>query len=173
MTATFAVLVVLLAVATATDLRHRRIPNALTAAGILVGLGLGLAQGQLAGSFLGLGAALAIGFPLFALGALGGGDAKLLGAVGALLGPTSLVSALLYAGLAGGAMALLQAIRRGTIVPLLMRTLDLGLWAITWGRRGMRLSLDAPGAVSVPYGAAIAVGTLAAWFFPLLPGGAP
>jgi prepilin peptidase CpaA len=170
-TATFAVLVVLLAAATATDLRHRRIPNGLTATGIVVGLALGLVQGQLAASFLGLGAALAIGLPLFALGALGGGDAKLLGAVGALLGPTSFVSALLYAGLAGGAMALVQAVRRGTIIPLLLRTFDLALWAVTLGRRGMRLSLESPGALSIPYGAAIAVGALAAWFFPLLAGG--
>jgi prepilin peptidase CpaA len=170
-TATFAVLVVLLAVATVTDLKERRIPNALTATGILVGLALGLLQGQVAASFLGLGAALAVGLPLFALGAVGGGDAKLLGAVGALLGPTSLVSAILYAGLAGGAMTVLQAVRRGTIVPLLLRTFDLALWAVTLGRRGMRLSLDSPGAISIPYGAAIAVGALAAWFFPLLAGG--
>jgi prepilin peptidase CpaA len=172
-TATFAVLAVLLAVATVTDLKEGRIPNAVTVTGMLVGLALGLGQGQFAASLLGLGVALAVGLPLFALGAVGGGDAKLLGAVGALLGPTSLISAILYAGLAGGAMALLQAVRRGTIVPLLVRTLDLALWAVTLGRRGVRVSLDSPGAISVPYGAAIAVGALAAWFFPLLPGGTP
>ena len=171
MTVTFAVLAVLLAVSTATDLRERRIPNAVTVTGMLVGLVLGLVQGQFAASLLGLGVALALGLPFFALGALGGGDAKLLGAVGALLGPISLVSVLLYAGLAGGALALLQAVRRGTIVPLLVRTLDLALWAVTLGRRGTRSSLDSSGAISVPYGVAIAVGSLAAWFFPLLPGG--
>lgn len=171
MTVTFVVLVVLLAVATVTDVRHGRIPNALTATGVLAGLVLGLAQGDLAAPLLGLAAALTVGLPLFALGAVGGGDAKLLAAVGALVGPATLVSALLYAGVAGAVMALLQAVRRGTIVPILLRTFDLALWAVTLGRRGTRLSLDSPGAISVPYGAAIAAGALSAWFFPLLPGG--
>ena len=173
MTPTFVVLLVLLTASTVTDLKTRRIPNAWTASGIVAGLALGLLQGQLGGAFLGFAAGLAIGLPLFALGALGGGDAKLLAAVGALMGPASLLSALLYAGLAGGVMALALAVKRGTILPILLRTYNLAIWVVTLGRQGTRRGLDSPGAVAIPYGAAIAVGALVAWFHPILPGGAP
>jgi prepilin peptidase CpaA len=172
-TATLAVLLVLLAVSTVSDLKYRKIPNAWTAAGVVAGLALGLMHGQIGGAFLGLFAGLAIGLPLFALRAIGGGDAKLIAAVGTLMGPTSLLSALLYAGIVGGVMALLQAIRRGRLTSILRRALGLTLWAASLGRGGDRRGLDTPGATSIPYGAAIAAGALAAWFFPLLPGGTP
>ena len=170
MTATFSVLLVLVAVSTVTDLKHRKIPNAWTAAGVVAGLALGVMQGQLGAAVLGLVVALAIGLPLFAIGAVGGGDAKLVAAVGALMGPASLFSALLYAGIAGGVMALLQAVRRGTILPILNRTFGLALWAVSLGNAGTRRGLDTPGAIAIPYGAAIAVGALAAWYFPLFAG---
>ncbi len=95
----------LLLTAAALDIRDRRIPNVLTGAGVLVGLAFGILEAHglplsaLAGMALGLG----IGFPLFALGALGAGDAKLLAAVGAFLGPTGLVLTALYGGIAGAA----------------------------------------------------------------------
>ena len=49
---------------------------------------------------------------LFALGALGGGDVKLVTALGMLLGPAALVPFVLLTGLAGGLLAL-AALRRG------------------------------------------------------------
>jgi Flp pilus assembly protein protease CpaA len=65
---------------------------------------------------------------------------------------------------AGGVLALAEAGRRGVILPVLFRSRQLvGHWA-TGGRSGERLTLASPGAVTVPYGVAIAVGGLAAWF---------
>jgi len=52
-----------------------------------------------------------------------------------------------------------------------MRTRDLGLNALTLGRAGERVTLDSPHALTIPYGAAIALGSLAVWFL-LGPGGA-
>jgi prepilin peptidase CpaA len=99
-----------------TDLRTRRIPNVLTLGAALAGLlyqsvnggidGLGhAALGWLVGALI---------FILpFALRGLGGGDVKLLAALGAWLGPTDVIWLALYTGVAGGVMALLVSARYG------------------------------------------------------------
>lgn len=163
----------LVAVAAWLDVRTGRIPNALTVTGLAVALALRALPG--AGPILpglgGAGIALAVGLPLFALGGLGGGDVKLLAAVGAFLGPERLVTALLAAGVAGGVLAVAVALRRGVLLPALLGTRNLlARWA-TLGRAGERRSFGSPGAVTVPYGVAIAVGAVAGWFLPPLGGG--
>jgi prepilin peptidase CpaA len=96
-------------IACVTDLRTRRIPNVLTFGSALAGL---LYQFSTGGSD-GLGQAAlgwlvgAVVFVLpFALGGLGGGDVKLLAALGAWLGPGDAIWLALYTGVAGGVMAL-------------------------------------------------------------------
>jgi prepilin peptidase CpaA len=164
----------LLAAAVLLDARERRLPNGLTVTGVLVGLLLGAAleggvpYAALGGAGLGLG----VGFALFALGAVGAGDAKLFAAVGAFLGPLGLVTAALYGAVAGGVLAILGPIRRGTILPVLYETGAVVVHLLTFGRRGERRTVATPGAVTIPYGVAIAAGALAAWFLPQLPGGA-
>jgi len=92
-----------------TDLRTRRIPNILTFGAALAGLlfqfatGGVEALGQAALGWL-LGAIVFL-LP-FALGGLGGGDVKLIAALGAWLGPVDAVWLVLYTGVAGGVMAL-------------------------------------------------------------------
>ena len=87
------------------------------------------------------------GFALFARGWLGAGDAKLLGAVGAFLGPNTGVSAFLYASAIGG------------------------IWALAWVRLTSPGGMRAPGHTikgrPVPYGFAIAAGTVVSFAFPL------
>ena len=166
-------LLALVGIAVFTDLRERRIPNWLTVSGVLVGLTLAAFEtaGFPTAALLGVVAALAVAFPLFALGGIGAGDVKLLAAVGAFVGPAGLLPVIIYGGLAGGVLALASAIRRGVVVPVLMSSLGLMLHLITLGRRGERPTLATPGAHSVPYGVAIAVGAVGAWFFPLYVGG--
>ena len=99
-----------------TDVRSRRIPNLLTfgaaAAGLLVHTILGGWSGlQLSLTGWVVGAALF--FPFFALGGMGGGDVKLLAALGAWLGPRDAFWLAIYASIAGGAMALVLAVSRG------------------------------------------------------------
>ena len=171
----FLTLVALLGAAVFTDLRERRIPNRLTVSGLLVGLMIatvmegGLPLTALAGA----GLAIVVALPFVALGGLGGGDAKLLIAVGAFVGPAGLLSVALYGGLAGGLLAVGSAIRRGTIIPVLLNSTKLFVHLISLGRRGERFGLDSPNAHSVPYGLAIAAGALATWFVPFSLGATP
>jgi prepilin peptidase CpaA len=167
-------LILLLLVAVYTDLKERRIPNKLTVSGLVVGLAFAaaMAGGVPTSGLLGAGLALVLSFPVVALGALGAGDAKLLTAVGSFMGPSGVISVLLYGALAGGVLALAFAFRRGTLWAVLKNSFRLFLHTISLGRYGERLGLDTPGAQTVPYGVAIAAGALAAWFAPLSMGGA-
>ncbi len=56
---------------------------------------------------------IALFFPIFALGGLGAGDVKLLGAIGAWLGPSVVLRVALYSTMAGGVLALALAVRSG------------------------------------------------------------
>ena len=113
--ASFAVLIAGLLVATIVDLRTRRIPNVLT--GTMAGAGLGLAVFGLGSisvgaAVLGCVVGLVLMLPGHALGATGGGDVKLMAAVGSLLGPLVVVNAVLFTAIAGGVLAVTVAIQR-------------------------------------------------------------
>jgi prepilin peptidase CpaA len=102
---TLLLLVVLLAIAVQSDLRHHRIPNKLTLVGLGAGLGLQTLAGGMHGlvsGLLGAGVGLACFAPFYLLRAMGAGDVKLLAAVGAFLGPQVALTAALLALLAGG-----------------------------------------------------------------------
>jgi prepilin peptidase CpaA len=97
-----------------TDLRHGKIPNALTLPAVVVGLALnGALRGWpgLGQAAAGVGLALLLWLVTGALGGcLGGGDIKLLAAVGALGGPRFLLAALVVTVIAGGVMAVAVAL---------------------------------------------------------------
>ena len=104
-----------LAVATAIDMKTRRIPNELTAAMAGVGLALaitGTSGTSIAGSFAGFFLGLLLMLPGYRLGATGAGDVKLMAAVGAILGPALVVTAFLFTAVAGGVLAIVVATRR-------------------------------------------------------------
>jgi prepilin peptidase CpaA len=161
------VFVVLMAGAVLLDVRSRRIPNWLTVTGLVAALVLRLVMGRdsLVAGLSGAGLAALVSLPLFAVGALGGGDGKLLIAIGGFMGPGRLAGALLLIAVVGGALAVLDAHRRGILVPVWLNSLDLMKHWLTFGRRGRRIGLASPGAVTVPYGVAIATGALAWWFW--------
>lgn len=156
------------------DVRERRLPNALTvgafAGAILLRapLGLGALADGLLGALLGFGLAL----PFFLVGGLGGGDVKLLAAVGAFLGPRDLWFALLVMALVGGVMAVVVILRHRAVAQTLvnLRAIFAGFGAGTFsGWRGGKesraaVTLETPGVLTVPYGVAIAAGALTAWF---------
>jgi prepilin peptidase CpaA len=162
-----AMLAAVVLLAAVTDARTRRIPNALTVTALLAALALRALLGgaALADGLTGAGVALLLLLPLFALGGVGGGDAKLLVAVGAFLGLDAFLVALLATAVAGGAMALVYSVRRGVVIPLLLNTGALVKYVFTAGRAGERPSPEMPGVGAVPYGVAIAAGTLfALWY---------
>lgn len=160
--------VIVLIVATITDLRSRRIPNWLVlpfmAAGVAVSAGMHGWSGawhSLAG--LALGAAIFGVFNL--LGGMGMGDVKLCAAIGAWIGPGQLVVALVVTGMAGGVMAVCWAVFGGFAGELFRGTGDL-VFGVK--QRGLRphpeLVLTNPLARKMPYAPAIAIGTLISFF---------
>jgi len=105
----------LLAVATLHDLKSREIPDWISA--LLLGWGFVLAAvtGNVAAwtaLALGVLVGLALTAPLFWLGGLGGGDVKLIAALGACLGPWGLLQTLFWVAVAGGVLALVAKWRR-------------------------------------------------------------
>jgi prepilin peptidase CpaA len=140
------------------DLVSYRIPNWISlalAAGFVVAAAGGLAAGVSAavlGLSLAVGAgALVAGVAMFAMGWIGGGDAKLFAAAALWIGWPGLTTYLAVTGLAGGALAvLLLGLRSAAARPLVLA-------GPAWF---MRLAEPDEG---VPYGVAIAVGALAAF----------
>lgn len=158
-------LTVVLVVAVLFDVSRRRIPNWVTVGGVVAALVVRgfLGGGALWAGLLGMGVGLFLGLVLFAVGAMGAGDGKLLATVGAFLGFDVFVLALPLIGLAGGGLALLMSARNGTLVPTLLRFRELTLHIVTLGRFGERRTLEMPGAVTIPYGVAVAVGAAWGW----------
>ena len=148
------------------DFTTNRIPNWLTVSGLAVALLLRALVGfsSLALGLEGLGLALAVSLALYALRAIGGGDVKLLAAVGAFFGFPRAISALALMAVLGGAFALVSMVRRGLLPLLIFNTVDLVKSWRTLGRAGGLRTLDSPGALTIPYGVPIAVGTLFWWF---------
>jgi prepilin peptidase CpaA len=146
--------VILLAFAALLDVVARTIPNWVSALLALTGLGaLWLSQAAmgrlLAASLLFGGAVL-----LWRCGWLGGGDAKLLGAVGLLLPPDRVADAVTTTAFAGALLALPYLACRGRIArPVPCRRC--GLAARAWRAERFRLRRGGP----LPYGVAIAAGT--------------
>ena len=147
-----------------TDLRSRRIPNALTlgsALGALVFHGVTANLKGLAFASEGWLLPVAVFFLPFALGGLGAGDLKLLGALGAWLGPAHALWLVLYTGVAGGALALLVALARGYL-PLAAR--NIWLLLTHWSAVGLRplheVSLEGSSGPRLAYAIPIFVGAV-------------
>lgn len=163
------VLVALLLGAVITDLRSRRIPNLLVGGGMVLALLWHLSQAGMPGVFfslkgMGIGILLLI-IPFF-LGGMGAGDVKLLGMVGAFMGPRFAFDTFLWMALIGGIIAVFYLLKDGQMGRTLKR-----LW------RGLKLTLltqegtylqestsKKEFSVYFPYGLAIALGAVAAYW---------
>ena len=93
------------------DWRERRIPNWLC----LVGLMAALVLNEIPFALKGLGLALAIHLPLYALRATGGGDVKLMAALGALMGVDDWLRFFIVSAVLGGVVALGFVLSRGVM----------------------------------------------------------
>lgn len=170
-----AALAALVCLAGYTDWRTRRIPNWLAVAGVAAGFLLHLDPHPLEGlktAALGFGLGLLIYLPLFALGGKGGGDVKLMAAVGALAGPKNCFAIFLLAALMGGAAAVALLIWRGGLLQALLNVgYILGRLVRGVSPRQERPELDIrhPNAVSLPYAIVIAAATLVFLVLPVPP----
>ena len=140
--------------AAATDIRERRIPNLLTLPGIALGIVLNGVLGGTGGLLWSVSGLLVGGLtflPFFLRGGLGGGDVKLMAAVGAIAGPAFAFESALFGAVLGGVgacAALLLARRLKTSV----------LW-VGLALSGVRVEALAP-KVFMPYGAFLAAGVV-------------
>ena len=138
-------LVSLLGIAIAYDITTRRIPNWLILAGLVVGVACSLfvstdSASGIENSLLGALTGLAIMLPLYFVRAMGAGDAKLMAAIGAFLGPMQVVGAALLTFIAGGVLALSVALWSRSLLRVLGNLRLMGLVLVTSRDSGLKLS---------------------------------
>jgi prepilin peptidase CpaA len=153
-------------IAAALDVGTRRIPNALTLGGLLLALGLRGLEGTsvLVAGLFGALLAFALTLPLFLLKGMGGGDVKLLTAVGGFLGPQGLLVAFLATAVVGGFLAVGAAIMHRRLAASLTGVFrlvrGLALTAVAGTGTDSVPNLTSRDAIAVPYGVAIAIGAV-------------
>ncbi|HEY4682363.1 MAG TPA: A24 family peptidase [Candidatus Acidoferrales bacterium] len=146
------------------DWRSRRIPNWLTLPAFVFGVAANtVAVGWEGTKFALAGAGVALGLllPLVVLRGLGAGDWKLMGALGAYLGPKQILFILLGTIFITGMMALVQITRQKRWRVALGNLRELAGGFFIFGLRPHpRITLDNPGLLSLPFGVAVAVATI-------------
>ncbi len=156
--------IVVLTIAVYTDCRWRLIKNHLTIPATALGLLLHILISGWSGLLFGL-LGLAVGLALmmipFTLGQMGGGDVKLMAAVGAFVGAYGALNVFLYTTLVGGLLAIGFAFGHKQASATLGRA-----WRLTKGMFTFRTLLsdkpetDPEQGITIPYGLAIAAGTV-------------
>ena len=168
-------IVVFVLMAAFADVRWRRIPRTLTvpafAAGLIVHWALQSKLPWVAhyGDFLSAAAtallAFAIGLALFSLGAIGGGDVKLITALGAMLGFELWIVAMEIAILTAAFIGVVQIVRHHVVVQTLRNVVViLKSWLTSGFRPHPVINVKNAALVRSPFAVAAAVGTLFAVF---------
>ena len=159
------VLAAMLTVAVYIELKESRIPNWLTFSGMALGLLIANLQGQNAfwASLGGLAIGFGFLFIFYVFGGVGGGDVKLMGAAGALMGVDMIKPALFYTTFIGAFIAVMMVIWRRDF----WMRIGQGLRRLAFWRKQDKNQPAPLPAIKVPYGIAIAIGCVLA----LLAGG--
>lgn len=161
---TLAATVVFVALCIASDVRTLRIPNALTAPAMLLGLALNgwyLGWAGVESGFAGLGLSLLLLIGPFALGGIGAGDVKMMGAVGALLGPRLVLYSLGVGFMLGGIIAIAHLVRIARLGEKLATIGHMVTNAVMMvSIEPLKVSAAAPTAVALPYSVPLGLGTL-------------
>lgn len=170
------VLAAVLVTAAVCDLARGKVFNWLTYPAIVAGLALGAltgAFGNAAGDawdgltdrILGFGFGFGVLLVAYLVGGMGGGDVKLMGAVGALVGwnglaPYAALHAAFYSFMTAAAVGLVLVVWRGQIWTVL-RKLALAVRILPLPKASMDEAVGGD-TIHVPFGFAVCVGTL--WF---------
>ena len=143
------------------DLRIRRVPNALTASLAATGVAIAAAgfgavslSAACGGALLGV----LLMLPGYLLGGTGGGDVKLLAAVGTLLGPSTTFVAFVFTSIAGAAIAIGVAVSRRR----LRRTMNAAARLVATGGASTEEITSVEANNRFAYAPAIAVGAVLA-----------
>jgi prepilin peptidase CpaA len=156
------VLAVMLAIAVYVELKERRIPNWLTLSGMALGLFIAWSNKTLPSSIGGLLIGFGFLFIFYVFGGVGGGDVKLMGAAGALMGARLIEPALVYTAFIGAFLAVMMVIWRKDF----WTRIALGFKSLAFWRKGDGTEVEPPKPIAVPYGMAIAMGCLLALLDP-------
>jgi prepilin peptidase CpaA len=158
--ATLAFIVVCMAI----DIRTRRIPNYLSGLGIVAGGALNayyFGGDGLLTSAAGLVVTMAALLVPFALGGLGGGDVKMMGAVGALVGLQTALPALLAGLMFGGVIMAIHLARLGRLRQTVATVGTMATSSVLGGSlEPLRVSATQPGVITLPYSVPLGLGTL-------------
>lgn len=149
---------VLLSLAAVLDIRQRRIPNLLSLGGMIMGLALWTLHAGASGLLSGIAGLLvgsALFLPFYIARGMGAGDVKLMGAVGAFLGPYHVLAAAITVALLGGVIAAWVAFRQKRLRAALEDSLR-----VIFRQQAAKSLERASRQDSIPYGLAIAAGTL-------------
>jgi prepilin peptidase CpaA len=153
----------LLIAAVVYDVRYLKIPNILTFPTMLAGMVYYTLTGGGAGFLFSLGGlvtGLAVLFILFLMGAMGAGDAKLMGAIGALSGTHAVLNAALFSMVAGAVYALILILFRYSACKEVLSRLYLQLnYFIRTGKLAEISLKNRPNEPKLCYAVAIAMGT--------------
>ena len=153
------------------DLRNRKIPNRLTVPALLFGILLNTLLGGWKGLLLGVegaGLGLAILLPLVLIRGLGAGDWKLMGALGALVGPDQVITILLVAVCMAAGWGIVEMVRQHRVKSTFRNLWELVHGFVVFGLQpNPNISIDAAPLIKLPFGAVAAVATAvtlsAAW----------
>jgi prepilin peptidase CpaA len=146
-----------------TDWRWRRIPNWLTVPGLVAGIVANSVAYGWTGLKLSLGGAglgLLLLFPFVLVRALGAGDWKLVGAIGACLGVREILLVLAGAVLVAGVMAMALVIYKRRFIETVRNIGRLVLAFLMLHPGTPSISLDNPESLKVPFGVAVAIAVI-------------
>jgi prepilin peptidase CpaA len=159
-------LMLMVVLAAASDLLTRRIPNLLLLAGSAGAITLHLLSNSpsaaLLAGFAGAATGLLVFLPLYCLRGMAAGDVKLMAAAGFFSTPLEVLHLALLSVCAGGVMALAVVIAQGRLRACAanVRHLLRPIWMRIAGVRLAPEPMPGPSVGAIPYGLAIASGTL-------------
>lgn len=146
------------------DYRSRRIPNWLTVTGAVMGIlvqTVSYGPYGLTKALEGMGLALLCLLPFVLLRAMGAGDWKLMGALGAILGPVGMLLVLTAAVFVSGVMGLVMVVRAKRVKETFLNVFVLVQGFLSFGLREMpNITLDNPDLMKLPFGVAAALATI-------------
>lgn len=144
------------------DVRYRRIPNVLVLAALVSGLVLNASLAGVQGTISSIGGFGLAFIPMFLMhifGAMGAGDVKLFGAVGAVLGVGLVPMTFVLVVMLGAAIAVYSMVRGGTVFSTLHGVLRIFV-GILPGWQMPRFVMPPDRRHTIPYGVAIMLGSL-------------
>lgn len=157
------ILIIVLVIAAIWDLFYHKIPNRLIFPAAVAAVVYHTVLNGWSGFFFsleGIGLGIVIFLPFYMLGGMGAGDVKLLGAVGAFVGPYGVFLAFLFTAITGGIYAIILLAVNGCLKESVLRFKTMLTTFLMTGNFVYMPPLAKQQKLRLLYGIAIAIGTL-------------